>query len=360
VVSSFHREREAVYELPDAQQRDAAFQRLAHRTFDSLGLAELFTARLSEFPQVPAHVELVVVRRVWNKKEEQVELYVSLPAAPKAGAPSAAQAGRPGDAQPTLHVSTTLFIGLQAIRCLDREKLAAFLRHELIHVADMLDPAFAYDPHPVFGGECEPEHELIRGRFRALWDLWVHARIRRRGWQTLLDDDARQREVIRAFALLSPSVQEELITAVSRQSRWTQGELLELARGTASGRGMTFDEGRRNGVIDRRTFLTSAPRHLLEGVRALMTDLKGLSPPVLGGQAHSLSRRVAMLDVSRCLAWGGGSCQVCYLRCPLREHALVLEDGKPTVVASACDGCGICVEACDAVNDLRAMVLASV
>ena len=214
-VSSFHREREAVYELPDAQQRDAAFQRLAHRTFEAFGLTGLFTARLSEFPQVPAHVELVVVRRVWNKKEEQVELYV----------------GRPGDAQPTLHVSTTLFIGLQAIRCLDRGKLAAFLRHELMHVADMLDPTFAYDPHPAFGGESEPENELIRERFRALWDLWVHARIRHRGWQTTLDDDVRQREVMRAFAFLSPSAQEELITAVSRQNRWTQGELLALAGG---------------------------------------------------------------------------------------------------------------------------------
>jgi hypothetical protein len=213
-VSSFHREREAVYELPDAQQRDAAFQQLAHRTFETLGLAELFRARFSEFPQVPAHVELVVVRRVWNKKDEQVELYV-------AGA---------GQAPQSLAVSPILFLGLQAARCLDREKLAAFLRHELMHVADMLDPAFAYDPQAVPAWEGEPEHELIRGRFRALWDLWVHVRIRRRGWPTLLDDDARQREVARAFAFLSPSAQEELITAVSRQSRSTQGELLAMAR----------------------------------------------------------------------------------------------------------------------------------
>jgi hypothetical protein len=244
-VSAFHRQREAVYELPDAQQRDAAFQQLAHQAFEALGLADLFRARLSDFPQVPAHVELVVVRRVWNKKQERVELYVH----------------QAGDAPPARHISTTLFIGLQASRCLDREKLVAFLRHELMHVADMLDPAFAYDPHPVFGpppagdrlrrsgsqsdpafgqpagggvgGASEPEHELIRGRFRALWDLWVHARVRRCGWPTLLEDDVRHREVMWAFVSLSPAAQEELIAAVSRQDRFTQGELLALAQGAS-------------------------------------------------------------------------------------------------------------------------------
>ena len=109
--------------------------------------------------------------------------------------------------------------------------------------------------------------------------------------------------------------------------------------------------------ITRRTFLTSAPQRLLDGLRALMIDLRGLSSAVSGGRARALPRRVAMLDVSRCLAWGGGSCQVCALRCPLRDRAMVLEDGKPPVVASLCDGCGVCVEACGAVNDLGAMQL---
>jgi len=131
-----------------------------------------------------------------------------------------------------------------------------------------------------------------------------------------------------------------------------------------------------NSDMDRRTFLTSAPRHLLEGLRALMADLRGLSPTacavpgdstigaagrsVLDGQARTLPRRVAILDVARCLAWGGGSCQVCYLRCPLRDHAMVLEDGKPTVVASVCDGCSVCVEVCHTVNDLEAIEIASI
>ncbi|MBI1992044.1 MAG: hypothetical protein HYS71_02225 [Candidatus Omnitrophica bacterium] len=212
MASAFHREREAVYSLAEPQ-REAAFQQLAYRTFQALGLAELFTARLPEFPQVSERIELIIVRRVWNRKDEQVELYVARPT------------------RRVLEVSTTLFIGLQAARCLDRDRLVSFLRHEFLHISDMLEPAFAYDPHAAFGGESEPEDELIRGRFRVLWDLWVHARMRRRrGWQTILDDEARRRDVMRAFAFLNPADQEGLVTAVSRRDRWTQGELLALAQ----------------------------------------------------------------------------------------------------------------------------------
>jgi ferredoxin len=37
----------------------------------------------------------------------------------------------------------------------------------------------------------------------------------------------------------------------------------------------------------------------------------------------------------------------------------VLSDGRPTIVASACDGCGLCVDACRMVNDLATIRLVS-
>lgn len=121
IAAAFHREREAAYGLPDTEQRDAAFQRLARRYFQSLGFTELFTACLAEFPQLSDRIELVVVRRVWSGKDEQVALY----------------AGRPAETRLPLEVSTTLFLGLRAGRCLDREALTAFLRHELMRLAEM-------------------------------------------------------------------------------------------------------------------------------------------------------------------------------------------------------------------------------
>ena len=109
--------------------------------------------------------------------------------------------------------------------------------------------------------------------------------------------------------------------------------------------------------IDRRTFLFSSPRRLLKDISALWGDIPphGREPDPPSG-----NRRIAVLDISRCLAWGAGECQACYLQCPLRDAAIVSNDGKPTVVASACDGCGVCVEVCHTVNDLGAIQIVNI
>lgn len=112
-----------------------------------------------------------------------------------------------------------------------------------------------------------------------------------------------------------------------------------------------------HGLIDRRTFLAAAPRYVLSGMSALRTGSALHAPSGSDGHRGLARRRIAMVDVSCCLAWGAGSCQLCYLRCPLRDEAMALEDGRPTVVVSACDGCGICVDVCRSVNDLGAISL---
>ena len=105
--------------------------------------------------------------------------------------------------------------------------------------------------------------------------------------------------------------------------------------------------------MDRRAFLASAPKRLFRGVQALMTPV--IAPPAL--TPVDATKRVAILDVSRCLAWGEGTCQFCYLHCPLRDRAMVLDGDKPVVVTSACDGCGVCVDVCRTVNDLGAILV---
>ena len=103
--------------------------------------------------------------------------------------------------------------------------------------------------------------------------------------------------------------------------------------------------------MDRRAFLTSAPRRLLANARGLMKIVTEVPPQG--------DRRLAVLDVARCLAWGAVECQLCYLRCPLRDRAITLDGGRPTIVASVCDGCGICVDVCRTVNDLGAIQVVS-
>lgn len=110
--------------------------------------------------------------------------------------------------------------------------------------------------------------------------------------------------------------------------------------------------------VNRREFLELAPRHLLGGVRAVLNQAMALT--AMHVTKHpSTAQRIAVIDLANCLAWGGSACQTCYLQCPLRDEAMTLDDGRPLVMVSACNGCGVCIEACRAVNDLGAIRLVS-
>ncbi|HAM42019.1 MAG: hypothetical protein A3I71_01175 [Omnitrophica WOR_2 bacterium RIFCSPLOWO2_02_FULL_63_16] len=127
-------------------------------------------------------------------------------------------------------------------------------------------------------------------------------------------------------------------------------------------------------TVNRREFLGFAPRHLLGGIRTVLDQTMALAavrvtehPSTARSDGHqgrakcrtrwASGQQIAIIDPARCLAWGGGACQTCYLRCPLRDEAMVLDGGKPTIVAQSCDGCGVCVEVCRTVNDLGAIRL---
>jgi len=115
---------------------------------------------------------------------------------------------------------------------------------------------------------------------------------------------------------------------------------------------MMLDKSNASNPVNRREFLRSAPRHFLSGIRTFLGHVN--TTPV--GQEEG-AQRIVIIDSARCLAWGSSPCQVCYLHCPLRDEAIVLDGGRPHVIASSCNGCGVCVEACRTVNDLGAIRL---
>ena len=63
-----------------------------------------------------------------------------------------------------------------------------YLRHELTHIADMLDEAFRYDPDTKIGFNPGDEH-LIFNRYRVLWSLHIDSRISRKGKEPMFSTD---------------------------------------------------------------------------------------------------------------------------------------------------------------------------
>lgn len=56
---------------------------------------------------------------------------------------------------------------------------------------------------------------------------------------------------------------------------------------------------------------------------------------------------LAEIDRTRCVAWQGDECKVCYTSCPFYNKGIILEDHKrPVVDSTVCTGCGICEHVC--------------
>lgn len=160
----FHRERNHLYEIIEVEERERAFQELHHAWFVRLGLDDRIDQAINEQPLLTSPIGSCVVARAPGKKEEGAELFVN----PEAGLSEKER--------------RTVRILIRPESFLAPLALLTFLRHELLHITDMLDPRFGYKPVlPV--AEGGPSHDrLLQDRYRALWDATIDGRLVRRGW----------------------------------------------------------------------------------------------------------------------------------------------------------------------------------
>jgi hypothetical protein len=148
---AFERAREALYAIEPPEARDAAFDRLHLDWFRRLGLDRPLCRALAEQEAALAGVERGVAVPV--ARDQGVELFV-------------AAGGR-----------RSIAVALRPETLADGDRLLTLLRRELLHVADMLDPSFGYEPR-LPAQPAGPAHDrLLRDRYRVLWDCSVDGRL---------------------------------------------------------------------------------------------------------------------------------------------------------------------------------------
>lgn len=214
-------ERDPLYEVDGLEEREAGFVRLYARWFERLALHRPLEEGLAERPLIAASCERCVVARLVDRRDEAADLL---------GAPPA---------RPTLLVRVTA----DTLAAPDRTTL--FLRRELLHVTDMLDPAFG---HPSRGrarpdathapGSLErtfadagwPLEVALRDRYGVLWNICVDGRLARAGQAPPTARADRRRDFERAF----PELGEDsgaVFERFWRADRCTHTDLLAFARG---------------------------------------------------------------------------------------------------------------------------------
>ena len=205
----YHNQRSGLYEINDSEERERSFQDLHCVWFIRLGLADQIEKAIHEQPPLTSTVKCCIVAPALRKREEGAELFVI----PEEGLSEKER--------------RTVRILLRPESLLDPQ-LLTFLRHELLHITDMLDPRFSYEP-VLPAAEGGPTHDrLLQDRYRILWDATIDGRMVRRGWVSESIRTEHLCNFTRAFPMFGVET-DQVFNRFFGQESHTHGELVAFA-----------------------------------------------------------------------------------------------------------------------------------
>ena len=172
---AYHRQREQLYRMEDPDERDTRFAHLHSSWFLKLELDGPIRQAIAEQREMLAPVHRFLFAPASKATKQGAELYVN-----------------------SARVPSVVMAILPRI-LIDGERALAILRRELMHVADMLDPAFEYEPRlpPQPAG---PTHDqLLLDRYRTVWECSIDGRLLRQGRVPATVRERRYQAFMRAF-----------------------------------------------------------------------------------------------------------------------------------------------------------------
>ncbi len=195
--TELRRRLDSIYDLPvDSPERDRAFREFHLEAFERLGHDRLLRGSLREFRLLGRVVPRASFFKAVRQREEGGDLHV------RDGSPTAVFRVRP-------------------VAFLEPGAFEPWLRRELLHIQDMVDPDFGYRPDLGEDPGDAARFNLIRDRFAVLWQLSIDGRLG-------LPSEASP--VGRVFRPLEADERDALAESVRGWPRPTFDELLALAR----------------------------------------------------------------------------------------------------------------------------------
>ncbi len=209
-TARFHRQRSKLYDIADVEDREREFQKLYSEWFSELDLDRPILQAFSTRPRIPIEVSHASVAPAPRPRDEGVELFVRPP--------------KPGLSDTERRRLTIL---LRPSTLLDERRLTTLLRRELLHVDDMLDPEFGYEPSLPSQLSGPTRDRLLLDRYAAAWGASVAGRLEREGHGTPDARTAALTTFVRPFSVLrsdAPAAFDRLYSS----PRPTHAELVAL------------------------------------------------------------------------------------------------------------------------------------
>ncbi len=182
LYKEYHEKRDAIYEMEE-ESRPRKFRELDSDFFNRLGCDVYIKEIFDEYPDIKEKIESVHVRRATTRQNEGSNVV---------------DEGR----KVIIRLYPEIFIeGINEIR--------RVIRHELMHVSDMMNKEFNYNVNEEFS-PSPMEERMMRDRYRLFWDISVDGRLVNKGLETTATRDERKREFDSFFSKI-PEGSRELI-----------------------------------------------------------------------------------------------------------------------------------------------------
>jgi hypothetical protein len=211
VFEEYHRRIDPLYELPN-REKLRRIREINDEFFAELGFSDIIPQVLDEFPVILKKVRTVYVGRAMQEDEADLAVNESL----------GAESPHP----------ETLLLKLNTESFSDTERLRRVVRHELMHVQDMLDEDFGYEP--VLLSLPFLERALVTRRYRVIWDIYIDARLLREGRETISNKEERRREFEALYLKIPLPERTQVFEGLWSLENLRHAEMLEFARDASS------------------------------------------------------------------------------------------------------------------------------
>ncbi len=201
LYNEYHEKRDAIYDS-EQEKRSKKFKALDNDFFNRLGYDSYVADTFDEYPDIKEIVEEVHVRRATTKQNEGSNV---------------------------VDEGKKVIIRLYPELFIEGKEICRVMRHELMHVSDMMDEKFGYR---VEDFDCSPmEERIIRDRYRLFWDIYVDGRLDNKGVETTASRDDRKRELESFFSKIPEDSRDRIFKKLwDAEEPLTHGRMVEMAK----------------------------------------------------------------------------------------------------------------------------------
>ena len=205
LYKEYHEKRDAIYEMEE-ESRPRKFRELDSDFFNRLGCDVYIKEIFDEYPDIKEKIESVHVRRATTRQNEGSNVV---------------DEGR----KVIIRLYPEIFIeGINEIR--------RVIRHELMHVSDMMNSKFEYDVKEEFS-PSPMEERIMRDRYRLFWDISVDGRLVNKGLETTATRDERKREFDSFFSKIPEDSRDLIFTKMwVAEEPMAHDTMVELSKDT--------------------------------------------------------------------------------------------------------------------------------